>query len=118
MFPEELRHILSFLAQIGAQPDDSPELRTRKALLVGLCLAGLCLFVGCGGAYWLFGEKLAATFLFAHALSIVVSLFLFHQHRLSYTAFRVSQRVLILLTPLFVTVSLGGLLASSAIVVW
>ena len=112
------RNALGFIASVGVDPQDSDDLRTRKVLLVYMILAGMILLILWASLYLVFGELPAALTLFAHAAVMLVSLSLYSQRRISYYVLRISQRLLALIVPFVLTISLGGFANSSIFIVW
>ncbi|MGZ8693042.1 MAG: adenylate/guanylate cyclase domain-containing protein [Gaiellaceae bacterium] len=111
------RRLLASVGGIGALPEDGEEERLQKTLLTAstLMMSSLAVLWGC--LYLAFGEPLAASIPLVYAASSFFSLALFARVR-RYGLFRVSQLVLSLLLPFFLMVVLGGLVASSAVVLW
>ena len=109
--------LIDWIAQIGADPGDDPELARGKRFLVGasVLVAGLSVFWI--SLYWVFHEPLAAAIPFFYMLLSVGSLAVFAKtHRFRWL--RNSQLGLILLLPVALQLVLGGFLSSSAVVLW
>jgi guanylate cyclase len=107
----------SLIARIGADPNDSDDVRLQKALLA----TGAIMFI-LAGALWgmmyiAFGEPLAGSIPLSYAAISLLSVLLFGlTHR--YRFFRFSQLTLILLLPFLLMLSLGGFVNSSAVILW
>lgn len=108
---------LNGLTRIGADPADSDEQRLQKGLLVASTTMMASLAVLWGALYAGFGAMLAAAIPLAYAAASFASLLAFARMR-RYQLFRLSQLVLSLLLPFFLMLSLGGLSASSAVILW
>jgi class 3 adenylate cyclase len=108
-----LRH----LANVGAAPSDSEELRLRKAVLVlsSTLMATLaCVWVG---TYAALGLWVSAAIPFAYQLASAASIYAFARTR-RYVLFRRSQLWLPLLLPFALQWSLGGFENSAAVSLW
>jgi len=107
----------SLISRIGADPNDSDDVRLQKALLA----TGAIMFI-LAGALWgmmyiAFGEPLAGSIPLSYAAISLLSVLLFGlTHR--YRFFRFSQLTLILLLPFLLMLSLGGFVNSSAVILW
>jgi adenylate cyclase len=105
------------IARIGADPDDSSDLRLQKTLLLLSSFMMASLAVCWGLIYVAFGEYLAGAIpLFYSVLSFITIILFAHTRR--YRFFRFSQLLLPLLLPFFLMVALGGFVNSSAVVLW
>lgn len=105
------------MGDIGADPDDSDEVRLRKALLV----RGSFMFI-LSGALWgviyiLFGQVPAGYIPLGYAVVASVRLAVFGVTR-RYGSFLFSQLFLILLLPFLLMLALGGFYDSSAVILW
>jgi len=109
--------LLDLVSRIGADPADSAELRLRKALLVSLMLVVMPTGVIWGMLYWIYGEVSAALLPLAYTVYSIGVIAVFHRTR-DFTAFRREELVGILVTPFVLGVVLGGLVASSGIILW
>src|SRR5512140_3640609 len=111
------RRLVGSAATIGADPDDTHEVRLQKALLV----SGSFMFIVAGAAwgviYMLFGEWLAGAIPMGYTLISLGSLIVFGFTR-RYALFRTSQLALILMLPFLLMVALGGFINSSAVILW
>jgi guanylate cyclase len=102
---------------IGSDPADSPELRFRKRLLVGIALIILPIGFLWGCLYWAFGEKAVALTPWAYIAGSILSLAMFARNR-NFAFLRTAQFLLILVAPALGAIMLGGLDDSSSVVVW
>jgi adenylate cyclase len=102
---------------IGADPADSPELRFRKRLLVGIALFILPVAFIWGSMYWVIGEKAVALTPWAYVAGSILSLAIFARNR-NFSFLRTAQFLLILVAPALGTIMLGGLDDASSVVVW
>ena len=109
--------LLDLLARVGADPSDSAELRVRKALLVLFSVVVLPAGILWAGLYWVNGETTAALLPFAFSVVSVVAIVAFHETR-DFTLLRRTELVGILVTPFVLGVVLGGLVASSGVILW
>jgi len=90
--------IFLFLSRIGADPNDSDDLRLQKTLVVGSTLMIIPAGIVWGVTYILFSEPLAALFPLIYVVRSLLSLGLF-SIRHDYRAFRFRQLLFILLLP-------------------
>jgi hypothetical protein len=106
------------VAQIGAQPDESEELRLRKMLVIyfatGMSAAGLVwgLFV-----YLLYANWVAMLPPFGYTLLSLLNTLLFARH-CNFRRFRFSQLLFTLLLPWLMMLALGGFVPGSATILW
>lgn len=109
--------LTSRLGGIGADSDDSDDLRLRKGILV----AGSVLFIAAGALwgvlYMAFGEWLAGSIPMGYAVISTLSLLIFARTR-QFDFYRSSQLALILLLPFLLMIALGGFVESSAVILW
>jgi guanylate cyclase len=105
------------LLSIGADPADSPELRFRKRLLVGIALFILPVAFLWGSMYWVVGEEAVALTPWGYVSGSILSLAVFARNR-TFAFLRTAQFLLILVAPALGAVMLGGLDDSSSVVVW
>jgi guanylate cyclase len=112
-----LQRYIRFAGTVGADPQDSPELRLQKTMLV----AASPMFIGApvvwGMIYFAFGEILAGAIPIGYAVFSMLSLFAFARFH-NYAFYRSTQLVLILFLPFLVQFALGGFINSSAIILW
>jgi guanylate cyclase len=111
------RRAIRFVAAIGASPGDPAELRLRKTLLVTVAIIILPAGVIWGALYWVAGEPLVALLPWSYLAASLASLILFHLTR-SFVFLRRAQLLLILVIPFLLAVALGGLAASSGVILW
>jgi adenylate cyclase len=102
---------------IGADPRDSTDERFRKRLLVGISLLILPIAMLWGCSYWAVGELVVALTPWAYVAGSIVSLVVFARTR-SLAFLRTAQQVLILVGPALGTIAVGGLDASSSVILW
>ena len=102
---------------IGADEADSSDLRFRKRLLVGIALLILPIAFLWGCLYWLVGEEAVALTPWAYVAGSIISLVVFARNR-NFAFLRTAQFLLILVAPAAGAIMLGGLDASSSVVVW
>ena len=112
-----IQKVLPVLAHIGADPDDSDEVRLQKTLLT----FGSSMFILAGTLwgilYFSFGEFIAGSIPLGYAIISGVSLVIFHlTHR--YRPFLFIQLLLILFLPFLLMIALGGFIKSSAVILW
>ena len=117
MIEKLLQQILPFIGQIGADPNDSDEVRLRKTLLV----LGSLMFIAAGTLwgllYFSFGEYIAGCIPLGYALISFLSVLAFHfTHRTRLFLF--TQLLLILFLPFLLMIALGGFIKSSAVILW
>jgi guanylate cyclase len=108
---------LQGLAQIGASPSDSEELRVRKAVLVLSTTVMASLAFVWVGTYAALGLWLSAAIPLAYQLASALGLVTFARTR-RYRLFRRSQLWLSLALPFALQWSLGGFKNSSAVCLW
>jgi class 3 adenylate cyclase len=105
------------LAEIGALPSDSEELRVRKAVLVlssTLMTSLACVWVA---TYAALGLWLSAAIPLGYQLASAASIYTFARTR-RYLLFRASQLCMSLALPFLLQWSLGGFENSSAVCLW
>jgi adenylate cyclase len=105
------------LLSIGADRTDSPELRFRKRLLVGIALFILPVAFLWGCLYWVVGEEAVALTPWAYVSGSILSLAVFARNR-NFAFLRTAQFLLILAAPALGTIMLGGLDDSSSVMLW
>ena len=114
MMQNPVRHILSVLARIGADPNDSDEVRLQKTLMVsGFMLAGAPSVAVWGWLYLGLGERLAGWLMIGTAIASLVFIGLFGLTR-RFALYRFLLLLLLLLSPFAITAALGGFINSSA----
>jgi adenylate cyclase len=102
---------------IGADKADSPELRFRKRLLVGIALFILPVAFLWGFLYWIVGEEAVALTPWGYVSGSILSLAVFARNR-NFAFLRTAQFLLILVAPALGAIMLGGLDDSSSVIVW
>ena len=115
--PPQEAGLVTRLLRIGADEADSRDERLRKALLVGVSVAVLPAGVIWGCLYWGFGEPVPALFPFGYVVASVACLAVFARTR-SFRFLRTAELAMILVTPALLLLSLGGLSASSGVILW
>jgi adenylate cyclase len=112
-----IQKILPVFSRIGADPNDSDEVRLQKTLLI----MGSFMFILAGTLWGLlylsFGEFIAGFIPLAYVLVSCLSLALFHLTR-RYRLFLFTQLLLILFLPFLLMIALGGFIKSSAVILW
>jgi class 3 adenylate cyclase len=105
------------LAQIGASPTDSEELRLRKSVLVlsSTLMAGLAF--AWVGTFAVLGLWVSAAIPFAYQVASAASIYTFARTR-RYLLFRRSQLWMSLVLPFALQWSLGGFRNGSAVCLW
>ena len=112
-----LKNIASLVLRIGADPNDSEDLRLRKRLQVAsmvLVLPGAIIW---GVVYWLVGARTAGSLPLAYSALTVLDLAIFSVTR-RHRVFSFIQQLMTLLTPWLLMLALGGFINSSAVVLW
>jgi guanylate cyclase len=109
--------ILERILSIGADPGDSADERFRKRLLVGVAFLILPVAFIWGCVYWGFGERGVALTPWAYVTGSVISLVVLARTR-NFAFFRTAQFLLILIAPALGTILVGGLEASSTVLMW
>jgi len=115
--PLRLPRRLQSLAELGALPTDSDELRARKAVLVLSSSLMTSLAFVWVGTYAALGLWVSAAIPLAYQLASAASIYTFARTR-RYLLFRRSQLWMSLLLPFALQWSLGGFKASSAVSLW
>jgi guanylate cyclase len=116
--PAPLQPLLRRLAGIGANPEDTDELRLQKLLLNSGVICGFGVMVAWGAAYRAYGERDAAMLIGGQALLSLFSLFGFAARHTRFERYAREQAALILLAPFAVMASLGGIAPSSVLITW
>ena len=105
------------LLNIGAKPDDPPELRRRKRLMVAFSMAVMPTGLVWGAIYYVLGETTAAAVPIAYMPFAAANLAAFARTR-DLDQVRRGQCLLILSLPFVLHVALGGFEPSSGVVLW
>lgn len=112
-----IQELLPLVADIGADPNDSDEVRLQKSSLV----LGSAMFIIAGALwgilYFLFEEPIAGAIPFSYAVVSFLSVIVFHLTR-QYRLFLFSQLLLILFLPFLLMIALGGFVKSSGVILW
>jgi len=109
--------LIDLVAAIGSDPGDPAELRVRKALIILFSILVLPVGVIWAALYWANGEAGAAALPLSYSIFSVIALVAFDRTR-SFTLLRRAELGAILVTPFLLGVTLGGLVASSGVVLW
>jgi adenylate cyclase len=112
-----LRNLVDRALDIGSDPTDSSDLRFRKRLLVGIALLILPAGFLWGLSYWLVGEPTVALTPWGYVACSILSLVVFARTR-NFAFLRTVQLLLILVAPALGVVTVGGLDASSSVILW
>jgi adenylate cyclase len=112
-----LRNLVDRALDIGSDPTDSSDLRFRKRLLVGIALLILPAGFLWGLSYWLVGEPTVALTPWGYVACSILSLVVFARTR-NFALLRTVQLLLILVAPALGVVTVGGLDASSSVILW
>ena len=112
-----MKTFFSWVALIGADPNDDDDIKLRKSLLVVSSLPFAFAGIAWGLLYILFNEPLAGMIPLSYAAISLLSIVHFKLTR-RYHIFRFSQLTLILLLPFFLMMALGGFINSSAVILW
>jgi adenylate cyclase len=105
------------LAEIGALPSDSEEVRVRKAALVLSCALMASLSFVWVATYAALGLWVSAAIPFGYQIASAASIITFARTR-GYRPFRATQLLMSLLLPFALQWSLGGFENSSAVGLW
>jgi adenylate cyclase len=108
---------LQRLAEVGALPSDSEELRIRKTVLVLSATLMASLAVVWVATYAALGLWVSAAIPLAYQVASAASIYTFARTR-RYRLFRTSQLWMSLLLPFALQWSLGGFRSSSAVCLW
>jgi adenylate cyclase len=109
--------LVVWVLALGGDPKDSQDERAQKAFLVGVSVGVLPAGIIWGALYWGLGEHVAALFPWAYTVISVLCLAVFARNR-SFVFLRTAELSMILVTPALLLVALGGLIASSGVIVW
>jgi len=109
--------LVSFFAEIGSVSTDSQELKLRKQLLNGLAS-----LMSIGGLMWgglcaYFDLPWSAAIPFSYTIASIFNLIYFHYSK-NFRFVRFFQVLISLLLPFFLQWSLGGFVASGAVMLW
>jgi len=117
LIQRRIEKILPLFTRIGADPDDSDEMRLQKTLLT----LGSFMFIMAGALwsllYFSFGEVTAGSIPLGYVIISSISVIIFHWTR-GYRFFLFTQLLLILFLPFLLMIALGGFIKSSAVILW
>ena len=105
------------MSRVGADPNDSDELRVQKSSLV----LGSFMFIFAGALwgilYFVCGQTIAGWIPISYAIVSFLSMIVFHVTR-RFQVYLVSQLLLILFLPFLLMIALGGFIQSSGVILW
>ena len=113
----DLRYTTQRLAAIGLTDSDMEQQRLQKRLLVASSAMMSVLAIIWGAVYLALDDVRSALIPLSYGLLSIISITLFARLR-RYQLFRSSQLGLSLLLPFFLSLSLGGFVGSSGVVMW
>ena len=102
---------------IGADPADSHDERAQKAFFVGIIVGVLPAGVLWGALYWALDERVAALFPWGYTLVSIACIAIFSRTK-NFAVLKTAELSLILVTPALLQVALGGIVASSGVILW
>ncbi len=106
------------LAQMTADPSDNSEARVQKTIVVGSSLIAVATGILWTGLYLALGEVWAAAItLFCYSGLMSLNTIIYSRTR-NYPWYFFSQLFLALILPVFLTITLGGLINSGAVILW
>jgi len=114
---DRARRVIERLASVGVRSTDDDWVRTRKVTLTVAAMTVTVLSVVWVATYLALGLPGPAVIPFAYQVASVGSIAVFSRTK-DFRPFRVSQLALILLLPFLLQLSLGGYVASSAVILW
>ena len=106
-----------WVLSLGADPNDSHDERAQKAFLVGVTVGVLPAGIIWGALYWALGEHTAALFPWGYTVLSLATLTVFARTK-SFTFLRTAELSMILVTPALLQIAVGGLIASSGVILW
>lgn len=112
-----LRALATAGVSLGSEGSDTPDERARRALLVGIALMVLPAGLLWGALYLAFDEPVAALFPWGYTAASATALLVYARTR-SFSFLRNAELALILVTPALLLLALGGLAASSGVILW
>lgn len=112
-----LGNLLHHLANAGALPDDTPDVRLQKAVLTLTAVIIPVLSVYWIAMYLTLGLRLSASIPFAYQILSIIGLAHFLRTK-DERFLRPSQLIMILLLPFLLQWSLGGFVNSSGVMLW
>ncbi len=110
-------NLIALVERIGVSPEDGPDTRLQKSLLVSGSLMFLMAGFLWGLLYIALDEPYPGLIPLLYAMFSAVSVIHF-AITLRYQFFRFTQIFLILILPFFLQIALGGFINSSAVVLW
>ena len=112
-----LSHAVVWLASLGIAPEDSPDLRLRKATLTLANALMATMAIVWVATYWSLGMWRSGAIPFAYQLASIATLIAFARtHR--FAPYRTAQLAMMLLLPLLLQASIGGFEQSSVVALW
>jgi class 3 adenylate cyclase len=114
---EKLLYLINRLADIGALPNDIQEERFSKGVLTLFVSIGAPIGIIWGILYFLLERPVSAFFPMGYGIASLLSILYYFKTK-RYFFFRFSQLFLTLWLPFLVQWSLGGFVASGAVMVW
>jgi len=115
---QSLDYLMSHAGDIGAQGNETPEVRLQHTLLIANTLRFGLVSIAVGLIYWLSGEPLTSAVLLIYALLSLPSIVMLRRTHKGFRIVIFSQLTALLLIPLMMTFTLGGFVASSVVIVW
>ncbi|MBI4788320.1 MAG: adenylate/guanylate cyclase domain-containing protein [Chloroflexi bacterium] len=117
MLASFIRRYGSFLARIGADPNDSDQVRVNKIFFLSIAPLTILSGILWGLMYFAFDEPVAASIPLGYSALSFTSIVIFARIR-HYGFLNVTQLALILLLPFALQIVLGGFVNSSGVVLW
>jgi adenylate cyclase len=112
-----LSRAVGWLASLGIAPEDSPDLRLRKASLTLANVLMATMAIVWVATYWSLGLWRSGAIPLAYQLASVATLMIFARtHR--FAPYRTAQLAMMLMLPLLLQASVGGFEQSSAVALW
>ena len=108
---------ISSILELGAEPDDSGDVRLQKRTLITTSLLGLIIGFGWGAAYLTLGEPLAASIPGLYGVFTAGNLAVFVRYK-HFRVFRDTQLLAFLILPFLLQLALGGFVGASAVIVF
>lgn len=101
----------------GVSSSDSDDVKLQKSFIVSTSIAISFLSIIWGSIYFFYNLPISASIPFSYTILSWLSLIYFHKSK-NLVIFRNFQLFLLLFLPFFLTVSLGGFVNSSAVILW
>ncbi|MET0723117.1 MAG: adenylate/guanylate cyclase domain-containing protein [Tardiphaga sp.] len=108
---------IPLIAEIGADLRDSDEVALQKVILISVVLASAVAAAVCGLVYMAVGALAAGAVPATYSILSVANTVLFSRFH-HYQLYRFTQLALIALLPWLMTICLGGIHNSSAVILW